>query len=246
MSHAVRPPDALDGLASALFRFRSVTPLPVLVAAVVLSWRAHIFPGPGGALVDATLDVLGVCLSLGGLAVRIATAGFEPDARPQTRRLAPASLHTRGLYQLTRHPLYFGNALITLGLLLVVHRPEAYLLVIPAFALEYGLFLRAEERALHEAFGSEWERWADTVPMLLPRSRASGTFAGQRFDWRSAARREVNAVVAWGVTALTLLGWEWWARELLTERRAFLVRVGVGGLLGLLLANKVWKKVQPK
>jgi hypothetical protein len=43
-----------------------------------------------------------------------------------------------------------------------------------------------------------------------------------------------------------LLEWEWWAREQLTEGRSFFVQVGVGALLGLLVANKAWKKVQPR
>lgn len=252
MSLAVRPADALDGLARVLFRFRSVTPLPLLVAAVVLSWRSHIVAGPGGPLVDAGLDVFGLALALGGSLVRFLTAGFEPSARSQTKRLAPTALHTQGLYQLVRHPLYLGNALITLGLVLVVHEPAAYVLVPPAFALEYALIIRAEERLLHLTFKDAWERWAGDVPCLVPRlsrlaqvSRGTG-LAGRRFDWKAALRREVNPLVAWGVCALLLLGWEWWARTELTDARALSLRVGLGALLGLLVANKVWKKVQPR
>lgn len=249
MSLAVRPADALDGLARVLFRFRSVTPLPLLVAAVVLGWRSHIVAGPGGPLVDAGLDVLGLALALGGSLVRFLTAGFEPSAKSQTKRLEPTALHTQGLYQLVRHPLYLGNALITLGLVLIVHERAAYVMVLPAFALEYALIIRAEERLLHLTFQDAWERWAADVPRLVPRlSRLSPlrSLAGRRFDWKVALRREVNPLVAWGVCALLLWGWEWWARVALTDARALGLRVGLGALLGLLVANKVWKKVQPR
>lgn len=246
MSFAVRQPDLLDSFARVLFRFRSLTPLPVLVAAMALSWREHIFDGPGGATVDLAFNVLGVALSLAGSAVRFTTAGFEPTARSQTKRFNASALHTGGIYQFVRHPLYLGNALITLGLLLVLHRAVAYLLVLPAFSIEYALIIRAEERLLHETFGATWETWAKEVPRFLPRLGGPGAFAGQSFDWRAALRREVNPFVVWGLSALVLLEWEWWAREQLTEGRSLAVQVGVGALLGLLVANKAWKKVQPR
>ena len=244
VSPQVRSPDALDGLARMVFRLRSFTPLPVLVATVVLCWRQHIFPGPGGETVDAALDVVGVALGLTGSAVRFSTAGFEPALRGQSKRFSPAALRTRGLYQLLRHPRYLGNALITSGLLLIINRPLAYLLVGAAFVLEYGLIIRAEERALREKFPSDWARWAAGVPSFWPRWAALPQLASQPFDWRAAVRKEVNPLVAWGLTALALLSWEWWVRELLTASRWTTVQVIAGGLLGLLVANKVWRRVQ--
>lgn len=246
MSLAVRQPDLLDRFARVLFRFRSLTPLPVLVTAMVLSWREHIFAGLGGATVDLALNFLGVALGLVGSAVRFTTAGFEPTARSQTKRFNASALHTGGVYGLVRHPLYLGNALITLGLSLVLHRAVGYLLVLPAFSIEYALLIRAEERLLHETFGASWETWAKEVPRFLPRLSGFGAFAGRPFDWRAALRREMNPFVAWGLSALVLLEWEWWAREQLTEGRSLVVQVGVGALLGLVIANKVWKKVQPR
>jgi protein-S-isoprenylcysteine O-methyltransferase Ste14 len=229
-----------------LFRFRGVTPLPVLVATVVLSWRAHIFPGPGGEAVDGALNFLGVGTTLVGWAMRFTTAGFEPTARSQTRRLHASALHTGGAYHLVRHPLYLGNALITLGLLMVLHRAVGYLLVLPAFALEYALLIRAEERLLHQTFGARWEAWSKDVPCFVPRLHWVAAFGGRPFDWRTAIRREMTPLVSLGLSALLLLEWEWWARMHLTPSRSLGVRVGIGALLGLLVANKVWKKVEPR
>jgi protein-S-isoprenylcysteine O-methyltransferase Ste14 len=168
--HPRSVPDALDGLARMVFRFRSFTPLPFLAATVVLCWRDHIFPGPGGETADAALDVAGVALGVIGSAVRFAAAGFEPAIRAQSKRFSPTALHTRGVYQLLRHPGYLGNALITSGLLLIVNRPLAYLLVGPFFVLEYWLIIRAEERALREKFPSDWERWAASRVALRVRT----------------------------------------------------------------------------
>lgn len=245
MPPPVRPPDTLDTVARALYRFRGLTPVPVLVLTVALCWREHILPGPGGPALDATLDVVGLATALCGWAARVATAGFEPRARSQSRRLAPAALHTGGMYQLCRHPLYLGNALMVAGLLLVLHRAPAYLLVAPAFGLQYALFIRAEERQLHEAFGAAWERWVDEVPLFWPRLSRAPRLVGRPFDGLAAARREANPLVAMGLVATLLLLWEWWARELLTPERAWVVRVAAGGLMGLLFANKLWKKLVP-
>lgn len=225
-----------------LFRFRSLTPVPLILASLVLTWRQAITPGPGGEQVDDALNLVGVLVVLLGATVRFVTVGLTPHGS-QTRTLSARALCTTGAYALVRHPLYLGNALITLGLLLIVHRPLAYLLVGGFFLVTFALIIHAEERHLAQAFGEAWSRWAARVPLLWPRLE----WAALRgpFHLRQAVRREVNPLVAWGLGVLLLLTWEWWARARLTDARAAPLQAGMLGLLVLLVANKVWKKVRP-
>lgn len=213
-----------------------------MVAAVLLCWRDAIAPGPGGAAVDQALNVLGVAVAALGWVVRLVTVGLAPHGS-QTRTLSARALCTGGPYAMVRHPLYLGNGLIVLGLLLVVHRPVAYGLVGGFFVVAWGSIIAAEEQHLRQTFGDTWLRWAAEVPLLWPRPSRSA-FAGP-FHWKLALRREVNTLVSWGLGAQLLLGWEWWARGVLTTARVRPLEWGIGALLGLLVANKVWKKGWP-
>jgi protein-S-isoprenylcysteine O-methyltransferase Ste14 len=225
-----------------LFRFRSLTPVPIILGAWLLCWRDAVYPGPGGAALDDALNVAGVGLVAVGWLWRFVTVGFTPHGS-QTRILSARALCTTGPYALVRHPLYLGNALIVTGLLLIVHRPAAYLLVGGFFVVAWGLIIAAEERHLRDQFGDAWHAWAAKVPMVVPRP-TPGAFLGP-FHLRLAVRREVNPLTSAGLGVLLLLGWEWWARGQLTAERARPLEVGVGVLLGLLVANKAWKKASP-
>ncbi len=231
-------------LGALLFRFRSFTPVPVIALGFALCWRSHIFPGPGGASLDAALNVVGLAsCSLGSL-IRLITVAAEPRGSTQTRRIGANALHTTGPYAVVRHPLYLGNALIVSGLLLITHAGPAYALVLPFFGLGYAFIIAAEERTLRANFGEAWTAWAAQVPALFP-PRFSALPTLRPTAWRIAIRREVNPFVAWGLGATALLYWEWWARGLLPRAEAKSLQVVMLGFVALLVANKVWKKVSP-
>jgi protein-S-isoprenylcysteine O-methyltransferase Ste14 len=231
-------------LGALLFRFRSVTPLPVIALGFALAWRTHIFPGPGGSTVDTTLNWVGLALCAFGSLVRLVTVAAEPRGSTQTRRIGANALHTSGPYAVVRHPLYLGNAFIVFGLLLITHAGPAYALVLPFFVFGYAFIIAAEERTLRANFGEAWTTWAAQVPALFP-PRLSALPSLHPTAWRVAIRREVNPFVAWGLGATALLYWEWWARGLLPRAEAKSLQVVMLGFVTLLVANKVWKKVSP-
>jgi protein-S-isoprenylcysteine O-methyltransferase Ste14 len=238
-------PSLPSRLAQALFRFRSFTPVPLVAVLVVLCWRDHVVPGPGGAAVDGALDAAGLALAALGSVVRVLAVGFEARLDSQTRRLKATALFTAGPYAVMRHPLYLGNALIVVGLLCIIHEPWAWALGGLGFLASSALIVNAEEALLRERFGATWAAWAARVPLLSLNPGRWRAVAGLPFDWRTAARREVNPLVAWGLVAQALLWWEWWARETLTPGRGLALELGALGLVGLLVANKTWKVLRP-
>lgn len=81
------------------------------------------------------------------------------------RVFAPPGFKTPGLYQIVRHPLYFGFVLafwatsdMTVGHLLFAAAATGYILV--------GIFF--EERDLTRYFGDSYRRYRRKVPMLIP------------------------------------------------------------------------------
>ena len=77
-------------------------------------------------------------------------------------------LVTRGAYGLVRHPVYLGVLLIWLGLTIAFLSPIA-LIVTALYAVPgYVLYVRSEEKMMHEEFGEAYARYCRRVPMLLP------------------------------------------------------------------------------
>lgn len=236
---------AWDRVGGLLFRARSFTPLLVASVVVWLGWEDHLAPGPGGARVDAALNVGGLVICALGSLVRLVTVASVPAGTSlQSRRLQAARLNTTGPYAVVRHPLYFGNALIVLGLLCVAHARWAWLLGAPYFLLSTWAIVSAEEALLREKWGETFTAWRAQVSAWRPRLSALRELRGP-FAWKRAVQREVNPLVAWGSGATLLLTWEWFARTELTTALGKRCVATLVALLLLLAANKAWKVRSP-
>src|SRR5258708_22828702 len=135
-----------------LFRWRSYTPIPILIVllAVILESRPTVFVEGDGTQLWVGL---GVALALAGEALRFFTLGQVPEGTSgQGSSLEASALNTRGPYAYVRNPLYLGNLGICLGLLLVANRSWAYLIGLAFFVLQYFFIVRAEERFLRATY----------------------------------------------------------------------------------------------
>ena len=231
-------------LGNVLFRFRSFTPIPVLV---LLGWRlfqTRAAAGPGGPGVDGVLDALGVLMALAGQALRFYTLGLVQEGTSgQGAVLEARSLNTRGPYARVRNPLYLGNLGICLGLLLIAHEPYVYAGGLLFFFGEYFFIIRAEERFLLGNFGAAYEGYLRHVPRWVPRLTPAYPGAlSARLDWGRALKKEYNPFAAWASGAVLLWGWELFARGGLTDQTlALLVSVESMVLLSY-LAIKAYKR----
>ena len=80
------------------------------------------------------------------------------------------SLATKGIYSRCRHPLYFGSALLFVGLGVILNdaRYEFWYLGIPYLLLFYTAAVRKEERFLRSKFGPEFDAYKATTPAFFP------------------------------------------------------------------------------
>ena len=122
------------------------------------------------------------------------------------------SLAVTGPYAYTRNPLYFGSAILALGLAIAANSWAAGMLIGSYFALFYSIVMRREEEELRGRFGAAFEEYAQRVPLFLPRLFLAQTVAGERgaFSWGQYEKnREYEAAVGFAVVlaVLVLIGW---------------------------------------
>jgi protein-S-isoprenylcysteine O-methyltransferase Ste14 len=217
-----------------LFRWRSYLPV------VVLAWVGVVVavdPTPfGGEGAQPVWVAFGFLLGAAGLAFRGWALGYVPSGTSgrDTRRLRAETLNTTGLYSVVRHPLYFGNSMLWLGVAGTSGKPMAILVTALVFWLYYERIMMAEERHLYEEFGDAYGRWARRTPVFFPRLRGWEP-ADHRFSLRFCLGRDYQAPYGF-VAATTLLavirssaagrGWlpgRGWAVYFLAGTTAYLV-----------------------
>lgn len=135
----------------------------LLILLVLLPKRRSLFAPPD------FLDVLGIILMVGGLALVIVSlvslgAALTPTPVPQES----AALRTKGVYSLVRHPVYSGILVAALGFTLAVGSIWQVLMWV---ALAVFFYAKAfwEDRLLAEKHGVAWFDYADHVSSFIPR-----------------------------------------------------------------------------
>ncbi len=188
-----------------LFRWRSYVPLvllPLIVAALPEEERiANLI----GHKAEHAIFYASVLISLSGLAIRWLTVGF---ARPgtsgrNTRAQRADSLNTSSMYSIVRNPLYVGNFVAMLGVLVCIK----VWWVVAVFALFYWLYIErvvaAEEAYLEAKFGDAYRQWAKATPAFIPRLK-NWRSPQEPFSTRFLLRREYNGLLAVGASFVAL------------------------------------------
>ncbi|MDQ3830978.1 MAG: isoprenylcysteine carboxylmethyltransferase family protein [Candidatus Tectomicrobia bacterium] len=133
---------------------------------------------------------LGLLLFLGGWGLRV-WAQQHVCYRLKTAK----ALTTSGPYSMVQNPIYIGNTLIVLG---VVVMSELFWLV-PSTGLwcrgVYALVVRYEERQLHAKYGVAYHAYQAAVPRWLPRVPSTWATGHGRADLLQALVVECHVVL---------------------------------------------------
>ena len=183
---------AVIAIGNYFFHYRNtVFPIIFIVSGLVL--RPAII---GSQRMDHALVTAGVFVALAGSAIRLLTIGFDYiDRGGKNKQIHATFLAKRGMYALTRNPMYLGNALIAVGVIMTAGSPGMYLTVLPFFLFVYHAIVRAEEAYLSSRFGEVYAEYSARVPRWFPDLRKSKqAFAGLRYDWRRAVRKDLSTL----------------------------------------------------
>jgi protein-S-isoprenylcysteine O-methyltransferase Ste14 len=182
-----------------LFRFRSFTPLPLILLTFI--FFKPFSPSP-------LWTVTGLIAAFAGEGIRIHSVGYAGSGTSGRENFLKAeSLNTSGLYSLVRNPLYWGNGLIFAGLLTVYAQPSAMILFIVFLFLQYHFIILAEEEFLLQRHGQAYADYCGRVNRWLPRF---GDYAppARRFDGQKVFFKENDSCFNLLLAVLLISAWK--------------------------------------
>lgn len=203
-----------------LFRYRGQIPVLLFLLAI-----PAVFVTGGSHAPDWVLP-MAVALSAFGAIVRAYTIGTTPRGTSgrNTQQQVAESLNTSGVYSMVRHPLYLGNYLMWIGIVVYTGNLSFVALVTLMYWLYYERIMIAEEAFLLNKFGNAYREWASDTPAFIPRLNAIRP-PSVPFSLRSVFRREYSGWLA------VVVGWSY---------VDFLKGVAAGAPLSVAVLSDCW------
>lgn len=147
------------------FKYRSFTPIPLALMIIA-------FAHPQKELV-----LIGILFLALGEMIRIWAVSHAGGAT-RTRNVGAPFLCTTGPYSRVRNPLYIGNILIFIAIVLIAGTPSLWTMLavtVTFFIIQYSLIISLEEETLIEIFGDAYDTYRKNVPALMPKISAFKT-----------------------------------------------------------------------
>ena len=141
------------------FKNRSFTPIPVALSIIYFAQS------------DNNYILFGAITLLVGEAIRMLSVSYA-GGETRTTKVGAPSLCTAGPYGFVRNPIYVGNMLMYLGIVIIAGSPNPTLMIITTmtfFLIQYSLIISLEEEKLSELFGEEYNVYRKNVRSIIPR-----------------------------------------------------------------------------
>jgi hypothetical protein len=167
------------------WRVRLGYPLAIVVLALAR-------PSPRSILYGALVGAVGLFL-------RAHAAGYLHKQEVLT---------VTGPYAHTRNPLYFGSAILTLGVAIATCSWFSAIVLCGYFALFYSVVMRKEEQELRLQHGAAFDQYAQAVPLFFPQFTSaklgaanSGSFSFPQYK----KNREYRAAIGFLLVLIVLV-----------------------------------------
>lgn len=146
--------------------------------------------------VKTIVAIIAIALSFIGQWVRAIAVGTTPKGTSgrNTEEQVAESLNSTGIYSVLRHPLYLGNYLMWIGIVVYTLNPSFIIIVSLMYWLYYERIMFAEERFLEKKFGQAYLDWSLKAPAFIPQF-ANYIKASVPFSMITVLRREYTGVL---------------------------------------------------
>jgi protein-S-isoprenylcysteine O-methyltransferase Ste14 len=178
-----------------LFRYRGQLPVVLFLTSIPVIWFTSTYGMAPDVMLAITVGSL--IISFAGLIVRAIAIGTTPKGTSgrNTKEQVAESLNISGIYSCMRHPLYLGNYLMWIGIVVFTCNVGFTIIVSLAFWLYYERIMFAEERFLEAKFGKKYMDWSQSVPAFIP-SFSDYKPGSVPFSFITVLRREYSGVFA--------------------------------------------------
>ena len=152
-----------------LFKYRSSLPVPFAVLGLAIYlYNIHV---TGKEIHSLTFEILCLTVGLFGQLIRAITLGYTPKGTSgrNTHGQVAEELNTKGMYSLTRNPLYLGNFFMWLAVILYIDVYWFCILYILCFWIYYERIIFAEENFLRNKYGKPYLEWTMKTPIFIPK-----------------------------------------------------------------------------
>jgi len=180
-----------------LFRWRSFIPLLLFFPGILALSESALFEQSNADYAQEVWVLIGVTISMLGLFIRWVTVGFVPvgTSGRNTKQQRAEQLNTEGMYSIVKNPLYLGNYLALLGILVSLKVWWFILIACLAYWLYVERVIAAEENYLTKKFGNEYLEWANKTPIFVPNLRLWQR-PGLSFSFKTVLKREYSGLMA--------------------------------------------------
>lgn len=184
-----------------LFKYRGQIPVILFILAVPV-----IFFTPYHDLnheYKSIMNYSAIGISLMGVFIRAYTVGTTARGTSgrNTKEQVADVLNSSGIYSIVRHPLYLGNYLMWIGIVLFTKNMWFAFSVSLAYWLYYERIMFAEERFLERKFGQAYLDWSLKAPAFIPKF-SQFKKSEISFSLKAVLRREYSG---WLATVLGFL-----------------------------------------
>ena len=189
-----------------LFRYRGQLPLLFFVLALPITYcYDYDFLISYPSLKSFVLILSCFVFVLGHL-LRIIIIGYcdEHTSGRNRHEQVAHHLNTKGWYSMVRHPLYFANFLIWIGLSFYLANPMLSLVLCLCYWLYYERIMFMEENFLFNKFGNEFQIWANKVPAFFPNVFLYEK-SPNKFSLKTVCANEYPSIVSTATSLLILI-----------------------------------------
>ncbi len=144
---------------------------------------------------------MGIPIVVLGLLLRAWASGYIPKKSYE--------LATAGPFAFVRNPLYVGNFLLGLGLVVIVQNVITAMIFLVGFWVLYRGTILKEEGELAARFGKSYECYVRAVPRFVPRLTPYAEKQKTTFQWNLLWKhRELETFLAVALVVIGLYLWE--------------------------------------
>lgn len=182
-----------------MFRYRSYLPLLIIPPLLIAMKESLYVEEMVGDRIEDYWVFFCFLISIFGFLVRCYTVGSVPAGTSgrNTQSQRANHLNVTGMYSIVRNPLYLGNFIIILGVLLSIKVWWLVLLGALVFFIYMERIILAEENFLASSYGQKYLDWRAKTPVIWP-NFSLWIKPEMPFSYKTVMKREYPGLIAIG------------------------------------------------